>query len=601
MFHSLTIMPVCPISLANSTSTWTRYLCVTLGSCVIVTFAPAMNPFGSTVLTVPLLNRMCVSLSDSLGSAPCRFMYTVKCSMSARLYTVNMMLTGSPGLIVCGSSVLRTPPSRYALPLMTSGASSGPVAFTGGMGSSGSNVLRSCAMSCGIDTSPEDTSAPKSRAGACERVELPPPPPPLLLLPESRTVRCSESAPSPVPSFAVRVSVNRVLEFTRGAVNVVGDEPGLAKVIAGTAGICDHVYVRGSPSASLADHGRLTGSPSDTVRSPPTSTVGRLLVAGWMTALSVMVTCRVSETSTVPSLTVRVTVTVTVVLAATSGAANVVDSAVEFANVIARAPSWVHEYVRASPGSSSEAVPERVTVAPSATSWSGPALTVGGLLDESVMVTCRVSETSTVPSSAVRVTVMVVLAATSGAANVVDSADEFANVIARAPSWVHEYVRLSSGSSSETMPERVTVAPSTTSWSAPASTSGALLGESVMVTCRVSETSTVPSSAVRVTVMVVLAATSGAANVVDSADEFANVIARAPSWVHEYVRLSSGSSSETVPERVTVAPSTTSWSAPASTSGALLGESVTCGQGDGDGVHLQGVRDFHGPVVLPSG
>ena len=140
-----------------------------------------------------------------------------------------MMLIGSPALSACGSSVLKMPPSMYALPLMTSGASSGPVAFTGGMGSSRSNSLRSCAMSCGIDTSPEDLSAPRSRAGACERVEPPPPPPPpplllllLLLLLESSTVRCSESAPSPVPSFAVRVSVNRVLEFTRGAVNVVG-------------------------------------------------------------------------------------------------------------------------------------------------------------------------------------------------------------------------------------------------------------------------------------------------------------------------------------------------------------------------------------------
>ncbi len=174
------------------------------------------------------------------------------------------------------------------------------------------------------------------------------------------------------------------------------------------------------------------------------------------------------------------------------------------------------------------------------------------------MFTCRASETSTVPSSAVRVTVMVVSAATSGAVNVVDSAAGFANVIVRALSWVHSYVGASSGSSSETVPERVTVAPSATSWSCPALTVGGLLGESVMFTCRASETSTVPSSAVRVTVTVVLVATWVNVNVVDSAAGFANVIVRGRRGVHSYVGASSGSSSETVPERVTVAPSATS-------------------------------------------
>ena len=132
-----------------------------------------------------------------------------------------------------------------------------------------------------------------------------------------------------------------------------------------------------------------------------------------------MFTCRVSETSTVPSFTVRVTVTV--VLAATFGAVNEVDGAAGSANVIARVPSWVHEYVWVSSVSPSVAVPERLTVAPSATSWFCPASTVGGLLGESVMFTCRVSETSTVPSFTVRVTVMVVLAGG------VDGAAGFAN------------------------------------------------------------------------------------------------------------------------------------------------------------------------------
>ena len=68
--------------------------------------------------------------------------------------------------------------------------------------------------------------------------------------------------------------------------------------------------------------------------------------------------------------------------------------------VIAGSPSWVHEYVRSSSGSASFAVPERLTVAP-----------------------------STTLSLAVRVTVTVVSAATSGAVNEVDSAVWFANVV----------------------------------------------------------------------------------------------------------------------------------------------------------------------------
>ena len=61
------IMLVCSISFANSTSTWMRYLYADPGSCVIVTFALAINPFGSAVLTVPLSNRMYVSLADWRG------------------------------------------------------------------------------------------------------------------------------------------------------------------------------------------------------------------------------------------------------------------------------------------------------------------------------------------------------------------------------------------------------------------------------------------------------------------------------------------------------------------------------------------------------
>ena len=114
-----------------------------------------------------------------------------------------------------------------------------------------------------------------------------------------------------------------------------------------------------------------------------------------------------------------------------------------------------------------------------------------------------------------------------------------------------------------------------------------------MVTCRVSVTSTVPSFTVRVTVMVVFAATPGAVNDADRESESVMVIARVPSWVHEYARASSGSPSVAVPKRFTVAPSATSWSAPAPTSGGLLGESVM--------VTCRVVSDVHGPVVLLSG
>ena len=108
----------------------------------------------------------------------------------------------------------------------------------------------------------------------------------------------------------------------------------------------------------------------------------------------------------------------------------------------------------------------------------------------------------------------------------------------------------------------------------PASTAGGMLGESVMVTCRVSETSTVPSFTVRVTVNVVFAATFGATNEVGQriGAGFANVIPdgavvgpRVPQVVLQIVI------SRRCPRGLTVAPSTTSWSAPAFTMGGLLG------------------------------
>ncbi len=187
-------------------------------------------------------------------------------------------------------------------------------------------------------------------------------------------------------------------------------------------------------------------------------------------------------------------------------------------------------------------------------------------------MTVTVSEWTTTPSSAVSVNAIAVSESTWGAVKEASSA-EASSVMGRVELCDQEYVRVSSVSESATAPSRLTAEPSAAVWSGPALTVGGLLGESVTVTCRVSETSTVPSSTVRVTVMVVLAATSGAVNDADKESEPVMVIERVSSWVHEYARVSSGSSSETVPERVTVAPSATSWSCPALTVGGLLGES----------------------------
>ena len=84
---------------------------------------------------------------------------------------------------------------------------------------------------------------------------------------------------------------------------------------------------------------------------------------------------------------------------------------------MARVELWLHEYVRVSSRSASMAVPSRFTVEPSATVWSSPALTAGGLLALSVMVTSTVSETDAVPSETDRVNSTAVSSGTLGAAN----------------------------------------------------------------------------------------------------------------------------------------------------------------------------------------
>ncbi len=73
----------------------------------------------------------------------------------------------------------------------------------------------------------------------------------------------------------------------------------------------------------------------------------------------------------------------------------------------------------------SEAVPFSDTVSPSVTVWLAPALTVGGVLALSRMVTSTVSALETVPSETVSVNRTGVSAATLGASNVVSRAAEF--------------------------------------------------------------------------------------------------------------------------------------------------------------------------------
>ena len=75
------------------------------------------------------------------------------------------------------------------------------------------------------------------------------------------------------------------------------------------------------------------------------------------------------------------------------GAVKEVSSASSSPSVMVSVELCDQEYSKVSSVSTSDAVPSRFTVAPSAASWSSPALTVGAVLAESVMVTVTLSET----------------------------------------------------------------------------------------------------------------------------------------------------------------------------------------------------------------
>ena len=138
-------------------------------------------------------------------------------------------------------------------------------------------------------------------------------------------------------------------------------------------------------------------------------------------------------------------------------------------------------YARVSSVSGSATVASRLTVEPSAFSWSGPALTVGAVLAESVMVTMDLSDTEAVPSDTVRVNSTAVSSATLGAVNDGSSMSSV-NVMESVELCDQVYARVSSVSGSATVASRLTVEPSAFSWSGPALTVGAVLAESVMVT-----------------------------------------------------------------------------------------------------------------------
>ncbi len=130
--------------------------------------------------------------------------------------------------------------------------------------------------------------------------------------------------------------------------------------------------------------------------------------------------------------------------------------------------------------------------------------------------------------------------------------------MARSESCVQPYVR--ELPSSVAVPARVTVAPSRTVWSVPASMDGGSLFS--MVTITLSATVLGPSVTVSVNVTFVSDVTAGALKVAVRAAESDSVMARSESCVQPYVRELP--SSVAVPARVTVAPSRTVWSVPAS-------------------------------------
>ena len=352
---------------------------------------------------------------------------------------------------------------------------------------------------------------------------------------------------------------------------MVGDKSWLLSWMAGNSGSCDHEYVKESPSGSFAIHVTLTVAPSLTVWSDPTLTVGLMLSV----VTSSMVRTIVSSSERVPSSTVRVRVIV--VLAVTEDAVTVGVAELELSKD--NLESCDHEYVRSlSLPSGSEPDPCNVMEPPSSTCLSLPASALGAWLTRgtSCMVRTIVSSSERVPSSTVRVRVIVVLAVTKDAVTVGVAELELSKD--NLESCDHEYVRsLSLPSGSEPDPCNVMEPPSSTCLSLPASALGAWLtrGTSCMVRTIVSSSERVPSSTVRVRVIVVLAVTKDAVTVGVAELELSKD--NLESCDHEYVRsLSLPSGSEPDPCNVMEPPSSTCLSLPASALGAWLTRGTSC-------------------------
>ena len=143
------------------------------------------------------------------------------------------------------------------------------------------------------------------------------------------------------------------------------------------------------------------------------------------------------------------------------------------------------------------ALPSSVTEAPESTVWSAPASAVGGSLFCTVTDTVSAVEASPPGSVTVRLKVSVSLADTAGAVKVGEAALALFSVTVVPTVWVQAWVRVRFSGSVLALASSVTVVPSNTVWSSPASAVGAVFA--VTVRSKVSVTASLSVSvAVRV-------------------------------------------------------------------------------------------------------
>ena len=331
---------------------------------------------------------------------------------------------------------------------------------------------------------------------------------------------------------------------------------------------------RVSPSGSLlALPSRVAVAPSPTRWSVPASAVGASLAP----AVTVTVTVSAAEVLP-PAVTVRLKVRVASA-ASCAGAVKVGLAAVALLRVTAGVPFWVQAQASVSPSGSLLALPSRVAVAPSATVWSAPALAVGARLFVAVTTVTVTVSVAVIPPGSVTVRVKVSAASldrVDGAVKVGLAATVLLSVtVGVPPVWVQEYVSVWFSGSLLALPSRVTVAPSAARWSAPASAVGAGLFSTVTVTVSAVDASPPESVTTRLKVSVVSAETDGAVKLGFGQVALARVTAGVLVCVQAYVSVWFSGSLLAPPLSVTVAPSTTVRSAPASAVGAVFACTVT--------------------------